>query len=54
MTTIWLQQTDGTPVFGEIAVEGETILTAEFTSFSFCDIISETETEQAGLPREST
>ena len=46
--------TDGTPVFGEIAVEGETILTAEFTSFSFCDIISETGTGQAGLPREST
>ena len=54
VTTIWLRQTDGTPVFGEIAVEGETILTAEFTSFSFCDIINETGTEQAGLPREST
>lgn len=54
VTTIWLRQTDGTPVFGEIAVEGETILTAEFTSFAFCDIINETGTEQAGLPREST
>ena len=54
VTTIWLRRADGTPFLGEIAVEGETILTAEFTSFSFCDIISETETEQAGLPREST
>ena len=54
VTTIWLRRADGTPFLGEIAVEGETILTAEFTSFSFCDIINETGTEQAGLPREST
>ena len=30
---------DGTPLRGEIAVDGEIILTAEFTSFSFYDTI---------------
>ena len=40
ITTVWLRQTDGTPLRGEIAVDNETILTAEFTSFAFCDTMS--------------
>ena len=39
VSTVWLRQEDGTPLRGEIAVDGERILTAEFTSFSFCDIL---------------
>ena len=31
----WLRQEDGTPMRGEISVEGETVLTAEFTTFIF-------------------
>ena len=42
VTTLWLRQADGTPLRGEIAVEGETILTAEFTDFTFCDTMSST------------
>ena len=38
--TVWLRRDDTTPVRGEIAVDGEKILTAEFTSFQFCDIIT--------------
>lgn len=38
-STLWLRQEDGTPVRGEISVDGETVLTAEFTSFVFCDTI---------------
>lgn len=41
LTTVWLNLTDGTPVRGEIAVDGEIILTADFTSFSFYDTIPE-------------
>lgn len=37
LSTVWLRQDDGTPLRGEIAVDGEIILTAEFTSFAFCD-----------------
>lgn len=37
LSTVWLNTADGTPVRGEIAVDGEIILTAEFTSFSFYD-----------------
>lgn len=37
VSTVWLRQEDGTPLRGEIAVDGEIILTADFTSFSFCD-----------------
>lgn len=36
VSTVWLRQEDGTPVQGEIAVDGEIILKAEFTSFAFC------------------
>lgn len=39
VSTLWLRQEDGTPVRGEIAVDGEIILTAEFTSFSFYDTL---------------
>ena len=42
ISTVWLSQEGGTPVRGEIAVDGETILTAEFTSFAFCDTVEET------------
>ena len=35
ISTVWLRQDDGTPLRGEIAVDGEIILTAEFTAFSF-------------------
>ena len=39
VSTVWLQQEGGTPLRGEIAVDGEIILTAEFTSFAFYDTI---------------
>ena len=41
VTTVWLRQEDSIPIRGEIAVEGETILTVEFTDFTFCDTIPE-------------
>ena len=41
LSTVWLNLADGTPVRGEIAVDGEIILTADFTSFSFYDTITE-------------
>ena len=43
LSTLWLRQDGGTPVRGEIAVDGEIILTAEFTSFAFYDIMSDQE-----------
>ena len=43
VSTVWLRQEDGTPLRGEIAVDGEIILTADFTSFAFCDTIEHTE-----------
>ena len=39
VSTVWLRQEDGAPLRGEIAVDGEIILTAEFTSFAFYDTI---------------
>nr|WP_325297042.1 hypothetical protein [uncultured Dysosmobacter sp.] len=39
VSTVWLRQDDGTPLRGEIAVDGEIFLTAEFTSFAFYDTI---------------
>ena len=49
--TVWLRKEDWTPVRGEIAVDGEKILTAEFTSFEFCDTITEsTDERSAGAP----
>lgn len=41
LTAVWLRQEDSTPLRGEIAVDGEIILTAEFTSFTFYDKISQ-------------
>ena len=41
LSTLWLRLEDGLPLRGEIAVDGETILTADFTSFAFCDTIPE-------------
>ena len=40
LSTLWLREADGTPVRGEIAVDDEIILTAEFTNFVFCDTIN--------------
>ena len=39
ISTLWLREDDGTPLRGEISVDGEIILTAEFTRFSFYDTI---------------
>ena len=39
VSTLWLRQDDGAPLRGEIAVEGEIILTADFTDFSFYDTL---------------
>jgi len=41
ISTVWLRREDGVPLRGEIAVDGEIILTADFTSFSFYDTIAE-------------
>ena len=43
VSTVWLRQEDGTPLRGEIAVDREIILTAEFTSFAFYDTIKSQE-----------
>lgn len=40
ISTIWLREDDGLPLRGEIGVDGENILTAEFTSFTFYDTIN--------------
>ena len=39
LSTLWLRRDEGTPLRGEIAVDGEIILTADFTSFTFYDTI---------------
>ena len=39
VSTLWLRQDDGAPLRGEIAVEDEIILTADFTDFSFYDTL---------------
>ena len=43
LSILWLRLDDGTPLRGEISVDGEIILTAEFTEFSFCDTINQTQ-----------
>ena len=40
VSAVWLRHDDGTPLRGEISVDGEIILTAEFTNFVFCDTIN--------------
>ena len=47
VSTVWLRQEGGTPLRGEIAVDGEIILTADFTSFAFYDTIGHTEEDGA-------
>lgn len=39
VSVLWLRQDNGYPLRGEISVDGEIILTAEFTDFFFYDII---------------
>ena len=39
LSILWLREDGGTPLRGEIAVDGETVLTADFTSFAFYDTI---------------
>ncbi len=41
LSTVWLRRDGGAPLRGEIAVDGEIILTADFTSFAFYDTIDE-------------
>ena len=41
LSTVWLRMDDGTPLRGELSVDGENILTVEFTSFLFCDTIED-------------
>lgn len=46
LSTVWLRQEGGTPLRGEISVEGEIILTAEFTDFLFYDTIDPVEEDE--------
>ena len=48
VSTLWLRQEDGTPLRGEIAVDGEIILQARFTEFTFGDIISDQMPDSSG------
>lgn len=41
VSTVWLRQDDGSPLRGEIAVDGEIFLMAEFTSFTFYDTMDD-------------
>ena len=50
VSTVWLRRDDGTPLRGEVAVDGENILTAEFTSFAFHDTIEPQESQQESQP----
>lgn len=43
ISVLWLDVSDGTPVYGEVALEETTLFTVEFTAFSFCDIMSDQE-----------
>ena len=43
ISVLWLDVSDGTPVYGEVALEETTLFTVEFTAFSFCDIMSNQE-----------
>ena len=47
LAVIWLREEDGTPLRGEIAVEDEIILQAQFTKFEFRDIITD-QADEAG------
>lgn len=44
VSTLYLREGDGVPVYGEIAVEGDVVLKAAFTDFTFgetCDTVEE-------------
>lgn len=43
ISVLWLDVSDGTPVYGEVALEETTLFTVEFTAFSFCDIMNDQE-----------
>ena len=43
LSAVWLRYDTGAPLRGEIAVDEEIILTAEFTEFEFRDIINHSE-----------
>ena len=40
VSAVWIRYDNGTPLRGELAVDGEIILSAEFTEFEFHDIIN--------------
>ena len=46
--TLWLRQEDSVPVRGEINLNGEIILTAEFTAFRFYDTMEQPAGENNG------
>lgn len=48
---VWLRKADWIPIRGEIAVNGEIILTAEFTKFQFYDTIDADTGESSGEKR---
>ena len=50
LSTLWLRLEDGTPLRGEIAVDGVIILTAEFTAFSFCDMMNDQGESGSAVP----
>lgn len=50
LSTLWLRLEDGTPLRGEVAVEDEIILTAEFTAFSFYDMMEGQEESGSAAP----
>lgn len=41
VSTLWLRESDGVPLRGEISVAGEKILQAEFTDFGFRDTMTD-------------
>ena len=43
VSAVWLRYDTGAPLRGELSVDGEIILTAEFTEFEFRDIINHSE-----------
>ena len=46
VSTVWLSEESGAPVHGDIAVDEEIILKAEFTEFTFGDTIGQELTQQ--------
>ena len=50
LSTLCLRLEDGTPLWGEVAVEDEIILTAEFTAFSFYDMMEGQEESGSAAP----